>query len=140
MAFNPVSAEDFALISNLMGRYQYLVDSGDEDGWVELFTEDGAFQGLGPEADERHRGREGLKGVVRMNMANGGGRFRHNICSLSAEYGESADEAHARYYMIGAITPPGQPTRIAAQIDVLTHLLRIGGEWKIRTNTMTQLA
>lgn len=140
MAFNPVSPEDFARISNLMGRYQYLVDAGDEDGWAQLYTEDGAFQGLGPEADEQFRGREGLKGVVRMNIANGGGRFRHNICSLSAEYGETSDEAHARYYMIGAITPPGQPTQVAIQVDVHTHLVRIAGEWKIRTNRMTQLA
>jgi len=140
MAFNPVSAEDFAQIHNLMGRYQYLVDSGDEEGWADLFTEDGAFQGLGPEADEQFRGREGLKGVVRMNMANSGGRMRHNMCSFSAEYGDGTDEAHARYYMVGAVTPPGQPSQIAMQVDVHTHLVRIGGEWKIKTNHMTLLS
>jgi hypothetical protein len=139
MAFNPVSAEDFSQIHNLMGRYQYLVDAGDEDGWVELFTEDGAFQGLGAEADEQFRGREGLKGIVRMNLANSGGRMRHNMCSFSAEYGNSTDEAVARYYMIGTVTPPGQPPQIAIQVDVRTHLVRISGAWKIKTNHMTQL-
>ncbi|MCX7864051.1 MAG: nuclear transport factor 2 family protein [Novosphingobium sp.] len=139
MAFRPVSAEDFSQILNLMGHYQHLVDSGDEEGWAQLFTEDGAFLGLGPEADARHRGREGLRQVVRLNMANGGGRFRHNICSFSAQYGEHGDEAHARYYMIGVITPPGEAPRIAIQVDVETHLLRIGGEWKIRTNRMRAL-
>jgi hypothetical protein len=140
MAFNPVSPEDFAALSNLMGRYQYLVDAGDEEGWVELFTEDGAFQGLGPEADEQFRGREGLKGVVRMNVGNGGGRMRHNMTSFSAEYGDSTDEAHARYYMVGIVTPPGQPAQIAVQVDVHTHFVCVDGEWKIKTNRMTQLS
>lgn len=139
MAFNPVSPDDFAQILNLMGHYQYLVDAGDEDGWVDLFTEDGAFLGLGPEADEQHRGREGLKGIVRMNLANGGGKMRHNMCSFSAQYGSSNNEAHARYYMIGTVSPPGQGTQIAIQVDVETHLVRSDGQWKIKTNRMNQL-
>jgi len=140
MAFNPVSAEDFSQIHNLMGRYQYLVDAGDEDGWVDLFTEDGAFQGLGEEADKQFRGHEGLKGIVRMNLANSGGRMRHNMTSFSAEYGNSTDEAIARYYMIGTVTPPGEAPQTAIQVDVRTHLVRVGGAWKIKTNHMTQLA
>jgi len=139
MAFNPVSPDDYSRILNLMGRYQYLVDAGDEDGWVDLFTEDGAFLGLGPEADEQFRGHEGLKGIVRMNIANSGGKMRHNLCSFSAEYGNSSDEAHARYYMIGTVSPEGQGTQVAIQVDVQTHLVRIGGEWKIKANRMTQL-
>jgi ketosteroid isomerase-like protein len=139
MAFNPVSPEDHSQIFNLMGRYQHLVDDGDEDGWADLYTEDGAFLGVS-DNDDDHRGREGLRKVVRMNMANGGGRFRHNICSFSAEYGASSDEVHARYYMIGTISPQGQAARVALQVDVRTHLVRLGGEWKIKTNRMTALA
>jgi hypothetical protein len=139
MPFNPVSSDDYAQILNLMGRYQHLVDDGDEEGWADLFTEDGAFLGVS-DNDDDHRGREGLKKIVRMNMANAGGRFRHNLCSFSAEYGATSDEAHARYYMIGTISPAGEGTRIVLQIDVRTHLVRIAGEWKIRTNRMTALA
>ena len=138
MAFNHVTAEDYSLILNLMGKYQHLVDDGDEDGWADLYTEDGAFLGVS-ENDDDHRGREGLKKIVKMNIVQSSGNFRHNISSFSAEYGISSDEAHARYYMIGTISPPGQATQIALQVDVRTHLVKIGGEWKIKTNRMSTL-
>jgi hypothetical protein len=142
MAFNPLNSKDYSLIVNLMGKYQHLVDDGDEDGWADMYTEDGAFLGVGGDdasLDDDHRGREGLKKIVKMNIDNGGGRFRHNLCSFSAEYGANTDEAFARYYMIGTISPPGEGTRIALQVDVRTHLVRIAGEWKIKSNRMTAL-
>ena len=86
-----------------------------------------------------YRGREALKQVPRMNMAQGGGFFRHNLCSFGAHYGAGRDEAFARYYMVGTISPPGGGTEIAMQVDVRTHLVRIGGAWKIRSNRMTML-
>ncbi|MDG2004495.1 MAG: nuclear transport factor 2 family protein [Novosphingobium sp.] len=138
MAFNPVSSEDFAAIVNLMGHYQHLVDDGDEEGWADLYTEDGAFLGFS-ENDDEFRGREGLKKVVQMNIANGGGKFRHNICSFSAEYGANRDEAQVRYYMIGTISPAGQGTQVAVQIDVTSHLVRVDEQWKIKTNRMSTL-
>lgn len=142
MAFNPVNSEDYSQILNLMGKYQHLVDDGDEDGWADLFTEDGAFLGVGGDdasLDDDHRGREGLMKIVRMNIAQSGGRFRHNLCSFSAEYGGNPDEAFARYYVIGTVSPPGEGTQIAIQVDVRTYLVRIGGKWKIKSNRMSML-
>lgn len=141
MVANPVSPEDYAAIVNLMGIYQHLVDAGDEDGWADLFTEDGAFLGL-PEAvapGGGFTGREALKQVPRMNIASSGGRFRHNICSFGAQYGASPDEVFARYYMIGTVSPPGAGTSVAMQVDVTTHLVRQGDGWKIKSNRMAML-
>ncbi len=138
MALKPLSAEDFAAIVNLMGKYQHLVDDGDEEGWANLFTEDGAFLGL-PGVPDGFRGHEALKQVPRLNLANGKGGFRHNMCSFSAEYGDSRDEARARYYIIGTLSTPEAGTQVVLEVDVRTHLLRIGGEWKIKSNTMAKL-
>lgn len=135
MALKLVSAEDFTTILNLMGKYQHLVDEGDEEGWADLFTEDGAFLGLGNDAE--FRGREGLKQVPRMNIAQSGGKFRHNICSFSAEYGQDKDEIFARYYMIGTVGMSGEGAAVALQVDLRTHLVRIKGDWKIKSNHMT---
>ena len=141
MAADLVSSEDYAAMLNLMGIYQHLVDAGDEEGWADLFTEDGAFLGLPEEVAPGGgvRGREGLKQVPRMNLASSGGYFRHNLCSFGARYGASRDEAFARYYMIGTASPPGQGTSVVMQVDVTTHLVRIGGAWKIKSNTMAML-
>jgi uncharacterized protein (TIGR02246 family) len=39
-----LSAEDQLAIHELVARYNRAIDSGDVDGWVALFTLDGAFQ------------------------------------------------------------------------------------------------
>lgn len=137
MALNLVTAGDYSAILNLMGTYQHLVDDGDEEGWADLFTEDGAFivpEDIGP--PDGFTGREGLKGIPRLNIAQFGGKFRHNLCSLGARYGETRDEVFARYYMIGTLSASGEGTKVALQVDVKTHLVRIGGQWKIKSNRM----
>lgn len=134
-----VSPEDYAAILNLMSLYQHLVDEGDERAWADLFTEDGEFLGLtdgeGNPADLR--GREALASVPRLNRANFAGKMRHNISALTADYGDNRDEAFARYYMVGTVSRPGEPVTIALQVDVKTQLVRVGGEWRIRSNRFT---
>ncbi len=131
-----VSAEDFAAILNIMGKYQHLVDDGDEDGWAGLFTEDGVFAGLPDEQGNPGvvEGYEALKSVPRLSMSQFGGSIRHNVCSFSAEYGATRDEVFARYYAIITNSVPAQGTSILVQVDVRTHLVRIGGGWKIKSN------
>lgn len=139
MAARLVSPEDFSLILNMMGRYQHLVDGMEAEGWAGLFTEDGAFLGL-PEENgtfRDFRGREELKEIPGVMVPGFGGRFRHNMCSFTAEYGDGPDEAFARYYVIGTVSMPEGGVQIAIQVDVHTHLVRIGGEWKIKSNRMT---
>jgi ketosteroid isomerase-like protein len=133
---NPVSAEDYAAILNLMGIYQHLVDDGDADGWADLFTEDGAFLGF---PGEDFVGREALRRIPQINLTRFGGGFRHNLCSFGACYGGTRDEAVARYYMIGTVTASGAGTTVAMQVDVTTQLVRVDGQWKIRSNRMAML-
>ena len=42
----PVSALDQLEIQELVTRYNYAIDRGDVDAWVECFTPDGAFEGI----------------------------------------------------------------------------------------------
>ena len=42
----PVPALDQLEIQELVTRYNYAIDRGDVDAWVECFTEDGAFEGI----------------------------------------------------------------------------------------------
>lgn len=138
MASGLVSPEDFSLILNMMGKYQHLVDGMDAEGWVALFTEDGAFLGLpGENGSVRDfHGREELKEIPNVFVRLLGGKMRHNMCSFSAEYGESTDEAFARYYVIGTVAMPEGGVQVTMQVDVYTHLVKIGGEWKIKSNRM----
>ena len=138
MALNLVSPDDFAALLNLMGKYQHLVDSGDEEGWADLFTPDGAFIGVPDGSGGTYDlvGREELKRMPTTVMDMSGGTFRHNLCSYSAEYGANRDEAFARYYVIATSNLPGAGTTVTLQVDVHSHLLRIDGVWKLKSNTM----
>ena len=135
-----ISTDDYVAIANLMGRYQHLVDEGDEERWPELFTEDGEFHGLPAELTPPGGfvGREGLKGVPRLAAAYAG-KYRHHVGSLWVEYGANTDEAFAHYYAQTAIMLPDQPPAPHVFTVVHTHLLRIGGEWKIKSNTSNPL-
>lgn len=141
MALNFVSVEDYVAITNLMGLYQHLVDEGDEEGWTELFTEDGQFFGLPEEIApaESLRGREGLKQIPRFSKQVFDGKFRHHIGSFTASYGSNNDEAFARYYMLATSWLASQGPKMEMFAVVKTHLVRINGEWKIKSNTMTPL-
>src|SRR5271156_2454548 len=52
-----ISVQDFVAIQNLVGKYQWLVDGGDSEGWAALWTEDVAFSGA---TTEPFVGREAL--------------------------------------------------------------------------------
>jgi len=136
MALKLVSPEDNATLLNLMAKYQHLVDDGDAEGWAGLFTEDGGFGGPPDEQGNpfEFQGREELERVPGVSISQFGGHLRHNLCSFGAEYGESRDEAFARYYIIATLSPPGEPARVMAEFDVKTHLVRMNGEWKIKSN------
>lgn len=141
MSLKLVSVEDYVAIINLMGAYQHLVDDGEEDKWVELFTEDGAFYGL-PEAvgpPESFRGREGLKQIPRFAKQVFNGKYRHHMGSFFVEYGDNTDEAFARYYILASSWMVEQGGKMEMFALVKTHLVRVSGEWKIKSNTMTPL-
>jgi hypothetical protein len=130
-----VSAEDYLSILNLMGTYQWLVDDGDEDGWANLFVEDGFFAGLGPEPI---RGREALKMIPRMAKSYGG-NMRHHTGSFSMVYGDTKDVVNMRYYSLVTTWMPNEEPKLFQLALCKTHLVRVGGVWKLKSNTMQGL-
>ena len=134
MGIKLVSVEDYVQITNLMGAYQHLVDEGDGEGWADLFTEDGGFYGVPGAPPDAFRGREGLKQIPAATRERGA---RHLTGSLSVRYGDSKDEAFARYYAVLFAFEDGPGVDMFVIVD--THLVRVGDEWKIRSNTMKPL-
>jgi hypothetical protein len=130
-----ISVEDWVEISNLIGKYQWLVDEGDES-WADLFTEDGAFTG----ARDGYHGRDALQRAAALTLASFEGKMRHSPGAVWIEYGETTDEAFARYYSLVTtwFEDPGPEFFNMALCRV--HLLRIDGTWKIKSNTMKGLA
>jgi hypothetical protein len=131
-----VSVEDFVTLQNLVGKYQWLVDGGDSEGWASLWTEDGVFSGG---ATEPFAGHDALKQVPAWVKQGWGGALRHHAGSLYAEYGSTADEAIVRYYNLVTTWNEAAPKLFTFAISEM-RLVRISGQWKIKSNAVTSLA
>jgi hypothetical protein len=131
VAAGKISVEDWVSISNLIGRYYWLVDENDAEPWADLFTPDGVFIALGQEFHGTERLREvpGLQAPL-------GGRLRHSPAAIWIQYGATPDEALARYHAVVTtwLPEPGPQLMGMALCDM--SLTRIGGAWKIRSNTV----
>lgn len=130
-----VSTEDYISILNLMGTYQWLVDAGDEQGWADLFTEDGFFAGL----PVTFRGREELKVIPREVAKYGGDKMRHLTGNYSMQYGETTGEAHVRFYSLVTTWLKDEGGKFFNLALCNAHLVRINGEWKIKSNSIKNL-
>jgi hypothetical protein len=125
----PVSTDDHVAISDLLARYCWRVDEGDEDGWLALWHEDGVFTGVSPEPFVGH---EALRGVVRMAQAGGPGMMRHTISNLTCDYRDGRDMVLASYYNMVTNWTNGARIALLALSRVL--LERTSGGWLIRRN------
>lgn len=130
----PVSTDDYVSVSDFLGRYCWLVDAGDEDGWAALWAEDGVFAGVMPEPVV---GREALKGIPRGAFASSGGKLRHHVGSLNCDYdGTSRDVVIARYYNL--VTNWMQGGAFTCLASSTVRLLRHGDSWLIeRSDSVT---
>ena len=136
MSSKKISLEDDISIRNLMGKYQWLVDGGDEEGWASLFTEDGGFIGGLPEP---HRGHKELKKIPALVRDMYQDKMRHLTGSFWTEYGASKDEAYARYYALVTTWLKDEGPQFFQMSLCTVHLVRINGEWKIKANNVKNL-
>ena len=126
----PVTTDDYVSISDLLGRYCWRVDEGDEEGWAALWTEDGVFTGVTPEPVV---GREALKAIPRDAYAGASGKLRHLVGNLHCDYQEGGtDVVIARYYNLVTNWLQGGGFTCLALSTV--RLVRTGEGWLISRN------
>lgn len=70
-----MSVEDKLAIIELLATYSHTLDNGDDEGWVQLFTEDAVWESFLKGADEpniRWKGQDGLRSFAATMRANQG--------------------------------------------------------------------
>jgi ketosteroid isomerase-like protein len=101
-----LTLQDYHEIGQLFARYGRHVDSGDADGYITMFTEDGSFartnailagtgSGLPPAA---FKGHAALHKLVLDLAGQFRGKMRHQLTDIHIEPGERPDEANAVCY------------------------------------------
>jgi hypothetical protein len=130
----PVSTEDYVEINDRLGRYCWMLDNADEDGWIGLWREDGTLVGLGPQPIV---GREALRHVPR-KFGEYAGRRRHLACNLFCDYGESRNAIDAKFYnFVSGWSDAGGEASLFAICEA--SFVREGGQWLIARNMLRLL-
>ena len=129
----PVSIEDNLAIQDLLGRYCWYVDENKADEWAALYTEDGIFEGAGPQAAQ---GTEALKHIPAGVWAGGQGKMRHQYGNLYIDQGDDANTLVARFY--NQIITWGAGGKLNALAVCTATLVRTGAgaPWKIKKNSL----
>jgi uncharacterized protein (TIGR02246 family) len=136
-------AQDRAEIQELMWRYVQALDTLDPEAYASVFTEDGQF-GAGANAQKGRAALtqmvQGLKDARAEREADGeppSAQMYHVITNSHIEF---VDADHARYhsYWMTVFGAAGEGTtpRVAAAGQGIDDLVRVDGQWLIRTRNV----
>lgn len=116
--------EDLEEIRQLDATYCRLLDDGDWDGLVDLFTPDGEFIGL-----DRVRGQAELRRFFAGLVDGGLTAFWHYVTNL--EITIDGERAEARSALWQPCVQDGLPHVAAGRYH--DHLVRLHGQWRYRS-------
>lgn len=121
-----VSLEDRLAISDLFARYMWAIDTGDVEGLVACFTEDGVLESP---AVGRYAGRDGVRTFAERfaSFHTAGTQLRHVISNLLIE--PDGDRAFAKCYLLTFLTKDGQ-SRLLGPGRYECRLRKEGGTWR----------
>ena len=137
-------AQDRAEIEALMWRYVRALDSGDAETYAAAFTPDGQFSSSNGNTTQ---GREALKKMIndarrsRAEREANGEVPRPQMYHMTTDaYIEflSEDQALHHSYYFGAVVAAGEdtPARIAGPGRAVDELVRVDGQWLIKSRTV----
>lgn len=131
---NAISFEDWVSASNFVGRYNWLLDSGEAAAWADLWAADGQFHGVFPKAVV---GRQALMKLAEAVFRdNGKGMMRHLFGNLNC-FHDPDGSLRARFY--NHVTIWGDEARPFVMSLNEMALGRIAGDWQILSNTVQVL-
>ena len=136
LAQDTARAEDRAQIEELMWRYARALDSFDAEAYASVYTEDGQFQ-AGATAT---KGRDALRQMVANLGQNRTAESPPMFHMTTDSYIEFIDENTARHHtywltVFGA-AGQGQAPRVAAAGRGVDELVRVNGQWLIRSRNV----
>ena len=127
MSYQHVPIQDRVDIDNLFSAYTYMLDDGDTEGWITLYTEDGAFEVPGL---SRFEGNGELREIAQIVTETSQGNWRHIATNVLVNPGPHEDEVNVRLRTLvtdWSTDPAGLQFN-----DYRGTLVRIDGHWRIK--------
>ena len=136
MALQP---SDYEEIRQLLARYNFAVDFGHIDEWVDTFTADGTFSCVGlPDGAPlggKHEGKDALRASAESHFAINQGRARHWNWNLLIE--GSGDAATRQCYLNADSAGQGDSALFRATGVYRDRLSRTESGWKFVEREVT---
>ena len=136
LAQDTVRAQDRAEIEALMWRYARALDTFDADGYAAVYTEDGQF-GAGGNATQ---GRDALRAMVAglaENRTESSPAMYHMTADSHIEFIDENTARHHSYWMtVFGAAGPGEAPRVAAAGRGIDELVKVDGQWLIKSRNV----
>jgi hypothetical protein len=134
------SAQDRTEICELYARYSWALDTGDTDGYVALFAEDGeATEETRDGTIEVRKGRAEIrKLVLKFHQRPDFPGHQHQMSQLVFEPDPEGRPQHwvVRSYAWATINHPPEPPHLHWCGHIRDVIAKIDGEWKIRSKAI----
>lgn len=132
-------AGDLEEIRRLAAEYNWHLDAGEVDAWVECFSEDGEFSCVGLPADDprggTHKGREALHAYGVSHYAINKGRVRHWNWNILIDI--DGDNARMRCYMNAFDAGQRETANLRFTGFYHDRLRRTGHGWRFTSRQVT---
>jgi hypothetical protein len=126
----PSVLEEKDAIRELLAEYCFHFDSGDFEAWLNLFTEDGAFD-IGPHG--RFVGRPALRTFLSMIPLTGGSPMLKH-CVMNSIVRVDGASATARCYVV--VLHGGTAVGITLAGRYEDQLVKVAGAWRFQERTV----
>jgi hypothetical protein len=131
-----MNVEDMLAIQQEIARYSYTFDSGNAEGWANLFTEDGLWEFYAAGATEpstRLEGRAAMRDFCtqRFSGRRGGVTSYHHQSGVIFD-SLTADTARVRAMLVLTIQMPDEPARVYLTGVYQDDWVKTSEGWKIK--------
>jgi len=129
-------SEDMLAIQQQIARYSYTFDSGDAEGWADVFTDDGSWEFYSAGATEPTTKLEGHVALrdfcaKRFSERRGGATsYHHQSCIVFDEL--TADSARVRAMLIITVHVPGEQAQVYMTGVYQDQWVRTPHGWRIK--------
>lgn len=128
-----LAPEDYIAIQQLYARYAFAVDTGDKEGWLACWIEDGALE---TSTGQLNQGREALRALVEAQVSNPNEKGYHWNGNLVIEPAEFGATGKTYLMFVRALSVQGE---LGYSLYYTDELVKQAGRWLFRKRKLNRV-
>ena len=128
-----LAPEDYIAIQQLYARYAFAVDTGDQEGWLACWIEDGALE---TSTGQMNQGPEALRALVEAQVSNPNEKGYHWNGNLVIEPAEFGATGKTYLMFVRALSVQGE---LGYSLYYTDELVKQAGRWLFRRRKLNRV-